>query len=72
MTTMIERVARAICQEEVGALDYWETYLPLARAAIAAMREPTERMSAAAYPKGRILAGKKAWQAMIDAALKGE
>jgi hypothetical protein len=71
---MIERVARAIfiaAKENSSAS--WEGHIPEARAAIAAMREPTEEM---------MLAGERAdepldspayttWRAMIDAALKG-
>lgn len=45
MSEMVERVARAICQPPVG--DYsgdWRDFIPEARAAIEAMREPTEGM----------------------------
>lgn len=40
MTGMIERVARAIC-----GTDPWETHVDDARAAIWAMREPTDEMT---------------------------
>jgi hypothetical protein len=71
--TMIERVARAIKQREHQDGNYHD----LARAAIAAMREPTEEMR----NEGRNMAddvqsdigGRSieyhVWQAMIDAAL---
>ena len=59
MSTIIERVAQAarISPDQ-------------ARAAIAAMREPTEEMiDAWARAPGAIKAG---WEAMIDAALEGK
>jgi hypothetical protein len=75
--TMIERVARAI-QAEAG----WDNidvgdrlradYLAFARAAIEAMREPTEAMiKEGAYGSGEDSAGVAcgAWKAMIDIAL---
>jgi hypothetical protein len=58
---IIERAARAICAAGgqdpdarvniVGAPDraLWEAYIPEARAAVAAMREPTEAMLNAAF-----------------------
>ena len=69
---MIERVARAL-----GG-PYWKNlnskqqayYFERARAAIAAMREPTVAMCTAGYDAGMspdIMP--EAWQAMIDAAL---
>jgi|AmaraimetFIIA100_FD_contig_41_5707065_length_408_multi_3_in_0_out_0_1 hypothetical protein len=67
MTTMIERVARAIAKSQ-GVEDTWRGYMAETRAAIAAMREPTEAMAHA----GDQHAGRDAWQAMIDAALKEE
>ena len=65
--TMIERVAQALEDELPGG----ENYEALARAAIAALREPTEEMVLAAFPytDPRI---KEIWQAMIDAALEGK
>jgi len=71
--TMIEQVARAICKTH-GAFDpdaltngvaAWKYYVPEARAAIAAMREPPDEI--------RLEAGQtqyEAYQAIIDAALK--
>ena len=71
MSSMIERVAQAL-QQEMGTARFDETAasFALARAAIAAMREPTEEMMDAwARAPGAIKAG---WQAMIDAALEGK
>ena len=71
MTEMIERVARAIaqCLNEPGQCSYSD----IARAAIEAMREPTEAMiKEGAYGSGEDSAGVAcgAWKAMIDEALK--
>ena len=65
-----ERVARAL-QQEMGTAPFDEaTSFALARAAIAAMREPTEEMTDAwSRAPGAI---KEGWQAMIDAALEGK
>lgn len=51
---MVERVARAICKEQFASLDEWnwelqsdafrESYRDKARAAIEAMKEPTDAM----------------------------
>jgi hypothetical protein len=71
--TMIEKVARAICKTH-GAFDpdaltagvaAWKYYIPEARAAIAAMREPTDEIRRA----GDQTISPEAYQAMIDAAL---
>lgn len=73
--TMIERVARALSATQ-GM--YWTEHLRAARAAIEAMREPTDRMLDAGVaantvelPSGGqiIVAVDPAWDAMIDAAL---
>jgi hypothetical protein len=85
--TMIERVARAMTEDFVNdqldnieinprryADDNWKSYASMARAAIEAMREPTDEMVDA----GRIARmnvaggydGPSGWEAMIDAALK--
>lgn len=75
MTSMVERVARAICLADglddglsnafaVQKTDReWGEWVPLARAAIEAMREPTPEMveAGAGYHE--------AWPFMIDAAL---
>lgn len=77
--SMVERVARAIagCQQEIGA-DKWRYCLPEARAAIEAMREPTDAMIMAAEwaePEYReddrdmAIQFKAEWRAAIDAAL---
>ena len=70
MSTMVKRVAQAL-QQEMGAAPFDETAsFSLARAAIAAMREPTQEMlDAWIRAPGAIKAG---WQAMIDAALEGK
>jgi hypothetical protein len=74
VSKMVERVAKEIfiaCgyyQKEIGEfiLDDW---IPAARAAIAAMREPTDEMISASnreWPHVR-----SNWKAMVDAALRG-
>ena len=83
MTDMIERVAKAIDADRrgwalvppEGATDEnrWKTYTPIARAAIAAMREPTDRMvhvgtMANLRQDGFFMGG--IWKNMIDAALE--
>ena len=71
MSTMVERVAQAL-QREMGTapLDEPPSSFALARAAIAAMREPTEEMIVAwIRAPGAIKGG---WQGMIDAALEGK
>jgi hypothetical protein len=62
---MIERVARAIA-ESSGSAD-WAAYTASARAAVAAMREPTTEMLEAATP-GLLDFGylPDEWRAMID------
>ena len=69
MSTMVERVAQAL-QQEMGTAPFDETAaIALARAAIAAMREPTEEMIVAwIKAPGAIKGG---WQGMIDAAWRG-
>lgn len=94
MSEMVERVARAICVVAKGPdypdADYygkpgdpwrkwWESFVPEARAAIAAMREPTEAMREAALDAdldiywGYMAEGPgkpgDVWRAMIGAAL---
>ncbi|CAM5769829.1 hypothetical protein [Bosea minatitlanensis] len=76
--TMIERVARALAAMEYGedVDDVWETHIPHARAAIAAMREPTGGMGEAAErwadKSSYYLEMDPAdvWRAMIDVALE--
>ena len=69
MTEMVERVARALAEKEGFC---WENcaqcvWIDDARAAIAAMREPTEAMLGPPWNYGRL----EIWQAMIDEALQG-
>lgn len=79
---MVERVARAICKAEgfdpnsteTTEASYWTTWEKHARAAIAAMREPTDGMELAAYAAERASPSSNlpygiAYSAMIDAAL---
>ena len=71
MSTMLKRVAQAL-QQERGTAPFAEpaSSFALARAAIAAMREPTDEMiDAWIGAPGAITEG---WQAMIDAALEGK
>lgn len=72
--TMVERVARALWDAQSTRPDMWDSLHPTkqdgmkerARAAIEAMREPTEEMCAAA---NGLFYHRDKWQAMIDAAL---
>lgn len=87
--TMVEQVARALCKEASIDPDKsdewapgvdrknWESRIGAARAAIGAMREPTEAMVDAGSDIEDIdgndiglTAAQDAWQAMIDEALK--
>jgi hypothetical protein len=90
MTDMIERVAKAIDADRrgwalvppEGATDEnrWKTYTPIARAAIAAMRDCTPEMldaGSAAHPAGGYRREtllndiiECEWVAMVDAALE--
>jgi len=95
MTTMLERVARALCVARgwnpdtcvmgggsVSAdgksashcyIRMWENCFPEARAAIEAMREPSDAMWEAALDSSLARKGWTAqYQAAIDAALSGE
>ena len=70
---MVERVARAICAKTSGTDDdrQWSMFIDAARAAIAAMREPTDGM------RQRVAAdwGHRTWgqySEVIDAALEGK
>lgn len=64
-SSMIERVARALAHNLGG--DDWRSFEPAARAAVAAMREPTPAMLDAALPElpdyGYL---PDDWRAMID------
>lgn len=68
MTNMIERVAKAINDTMLQHGDYKPD--ELARAAIAAMREPTEEMVEAGYYDAMAEDAKATFTAMIDAALE--
>jgi hypothetical protein len=88
MSEMVERVARALCEQSYAKSDeklpwYWHSetsderdeWRAMARAAIEAMREPTDRMcnSGAAKWDDDWCTETNAlnmWQAMIDEALK--
>jgi hypothetical protein len=70
--TMVERVAHALSEEADwdGVMPHRkDRYLRQARAAIAAMREPTEEMVDAGYLADESATG--TWQAMIDTAIHG-
>jgi hypothetical protein len=74
MNEMIERVASAMLQKAFRnpeCID-WDrgtvNFMPLARAAIEAMREPTEDMEQAALESA--VSPKRTWQAMIAEALR--
>lgn len=80
MSEMIDRVAKAICRAEIGSIgpygfDLEETgqqsaahWRSLARAAIAAMREPTQVMLDAGWDSRSV--PRYCWENMIDEALK--
>jgi hypothetical protein len=70
---MVEKVAKAMLKDAKNQnVDFrYVCYTSLARAAIKALREPTEEMmnvDAPDMPAGGDI--KEIWQAMIDAALK--
>lgn len=83
--SMIERVAKALCEENKPFDINWQTFIPEARAALMAMREPTDLMidsaCAARIPLYPAFEGQKPqptageviiaeYRAMIDAALQ--
>jgi len=87
--SMIEKVARALCAGDpddtlqVGpnvGRPRWTQHTPQARAAIEAMREPTEGMEVAGsnamnfepFEPDSLQAARAGWKAMIQAALEGE
>lgn len=77
MTSMIEKVARAISLSQTQTETMWQAFLPEARAAIEAMREPTEAMIESAIPIVPDCGSphnypEPIWQEVIDAALKEE
>lgn len=74
MNEMIERVAKAISQASMTSPDgpyhiCEDGYLHLARAAIEAMREPTEAMTLEGQVDPFPISAEEAWTAMVDAAL---
>jgi hypothetical protein len=78
MNEMIEKVARALSAAEDGNEENWRSFTPDARAAISAMREPTEAMANAGglaiNADEDVLAvtaqeARQAFTAMLDAAL---
>ena len=80
MSEMVEKVARAMAEKSKARqpgmhtlnslpMDGKEDFLEMARAAIEAMREPTEAMEDAAF-SSTLTIPKRGYQAMIDAALK--
>lgn len=64
---MVDRVARALAEVDGATADYFD----LARAAIEAMREPTDAMVQAAMPLAFTarVSQRELWDKMIDAAL---
>ena len=79
MTTGLERVARALCELDanppdatMGGKPLWQDYLPEARAAIMALRDPDPAMIQAAALKA-VQIGKDdfggIYRTMIDAAM---
>jgi len=64
---MIERVARAIAEQNHGST--WDEWIDEARAAIEAMREPTEAMINAGDRTDHDVEATMVWRAMIDEAL---
>ncbi len=67
---MIEKVARAISDAE-GFANSWQYYCKTAKAAIEAMREPSEEMlDAGSYDLDMTL--EMQYRKMVDAALNGE
>lgn len=73
MIKMVDRVARALAKaaddDYVTHMEFWQLY---ARAAIEAMRTPTDAMEYAGATVADNIANVEAeacWQAMIDAAL---
>jgi len=79
MSEMVEHVARAMAdklsEQQFGSTTPWhdpefrQNAMEVARAAIKAMREPTENMIRAGY-LADTLALEDAWREMIDEALK--
>jgi len=77
--TMIERVARALCESQETTEENWQSWVHAARAVIREMREPTNTMTDAGFDAESTANPHKTqphhvvpavWSAMIDAALK--
>ena len=73
-TSMIERVAMAICLAQTQTEDMWQAFLPEARAAIEAMKELTPSMLQAGIwadsEDGASDNPQEIWKSMIDKALE--
>ena len=73
MSQMVDRVARALCEDDYQGTWLYidniaqEGYRKQARAALAAMREPTEAMINSTWASSGDI---RAWRAFIDEALK--
>lgn len=75
MSTMVERVARAMAEvndhhQEFAIGDFRDAYMDQARAAIEAMREPTEAMVDSCGNGECAKWARGAWANYIDAALQ--
>lgn len=84
MSEMVERVARAICRSncsprmsrdhiECQVENAWDMWIPEARAAIEAMREPTSDMVIVGFNRAKPYLGtetmRQSYRAMIQASL---
>lgn len=77
MNEIRERVKEAIAAKIAPAIDVRAPYAKVmideaARAAIAIMREPSEKMKSIIVPAGTEWPAREYWYAMIDAALMEE
>jgi hypothetical protein len=80
MSDLIERVSRALCQSaghdpggkqqvSSGEEENWTFFVQAARAAVEAMRDPTETMIEAARDDVLIADASGVWRTMINVAL---
>jgi hypothetical protein len=80
MSDFIERVSRALCQsaghdprgkQQVGSgeRENWTFFVQAARAAVGAMREPTQTMIEAARDDILVADASSVWRTMINTAL---
>lgn len=84
--TMIERIARFLCDRERNEpaafclgqdgtadliLDGWQDYMTDAKAILAVMRDPTDRMILSIPRDWRRGSAEELWHAMIDASRAG-